>query len=240
MDRAAVLPWDPRRFQALTFDCYGTLIDWRPGILAALRGVLKPHGVEAGDAELLAHYGRLESAAEQPPHRLYREVLGCVVDGLGRAYGFKPSAAERASLAESVAAWRPYPDTVAALRALKSRYRLGVISNVDDDLFAATARLLQVQFDWVVTAQSVGSYKPARRNFETALSRMGLSSEKVLHVAQSLHHDVAAVKPLGWATAWVNRYGTGPDPAVGARARPDLEVPDLQTLAELLAPGARA
>ena len=119
------------------------------------------------------------------------------------------------------------------MRALHSRYRLAIVSNVDDDLFAATALRLGVAFDWIVTAQQARSYKPASANFQLALERIGLPRERVLHVAQSLYHDIAPANALGLASVWVNRRhgraGGGATPA--ATATPDLEVPDLQTLA---------
>ena len=234
------LPWPADRFEAITFDCYGTLIDWRPGILKAVRRVFISHGVPGSrisDQEILERYNQLESEAEHPPYRRYREVLAAVMQGLGRAFGFSPTTDELDALPDSLPGWKPYADTVNALRALKTRYRLGIISNIDESLFAHTAKLLEVPFDWVVTAESVGSYKPSQRNFEVALKRMGLGREKVLHAAQSRRHDIAAVKPMGWATVWVNRYGLEPDPAGSGSAQPDLEVPDLRTLVELLNAG---
>ncbi len=199
---------------ALTFDCYGTLIDWESGIRAVLG---------SGEA-VLERYAALETAAEAGPYKSYREVLA----GIGRAFGAPPSA-----LADSLEDWEPFPDTVAALKALKKRFRLGVISNVDDDLFAATARKLEVSFDVVVTAQRVRAYKPSRKPFETALSALGLAPERVLHCAQSLFHDVAPASALGFKTAWVNRRkgkaGWGATPASSAKA--DLEFSSLESLA---------
>ncbi len=161
-------------FRCLTFDCYGTMIDWESGILAALQAIVRAHGKDAGDAALLRHYAELESAAERGPYRTYREVLRSVVRGLGERLGFAPSDAEADSLPDSLPTWQPFPDTVPALRRLKSRFQLGVISNVDDDLFAATARRLEVPFDYVITAQQARSYKPSHHNFELALRTIGL------------------------------------------------------------------
>jgi 2-haloacid dehalogenase len=222
-------------YEILSFDCYGTLIDWEAGILSALAPLLSRHGRSVPDEILLKAFGELESAAEQAPYRSYSVVLREVVEGLGRRFGFAPNAAERASLAGSLAGWPPFPDTRDALRALKSKYRLAIISNIDDDLFAGTNRALGIEFDWVVTARQVGSYKPSLENFRQALARFGAPKDKVLHVAQSLFHDIAPARSLGLSTVWVNRRlgrsGTGATPA--AMARPDLEVPDLKSLAEL-------
>lgn len=226
---------DFRRFHCLTFDCYGTLVDWETGLFGALRPLLAAHGVKIDDAKLLEHYAELEAHAEAGEYKPYREVLREVVRGLGQRLGFAPSDAERNALAESVAQWLPFPDTVAALRQLHKKYQVAVISNIDDDLFAHTARRLEVPFDHVITAQQARSYKPSRRNFELALERIGLPPQQILHVAQSIFHDVVPASSLGFATVWVNRpsprAGAGATPAVHAQA--DLEVPDLKTLAEM-------
>jgi len=222
-------------YEILSFDCYGTLIDWETGILAALAPVLARHGRSVLDEALLEAFGELEAGAERPPYRPYAVVLEEVVEGLGRRFGFTPDAAERGVLAASLAGWPPFPDTRDALRALGTKYRLGVISNIDDDLFAGTARSLGVDFDWVVTARQVGSYKPSLENFRQALARFGAPGDKVLHVAQSLFHDIAPARSLGLSTVWVNRRhakpGSGATPP--ASARPDVEVPDLRALAVL-------
>lgn len=223
-------------FEVLTFDCYGTLIDWESGILEAVRRVLAAHGRELPPAEILEHFARFESTIQTGPYRTYREVLSRVVDGFGRELGFAPSPEERASLPESIARWAPFDDTVDALRILASRYRLAVVSNVDDDLFAFSARRLGVEFEAVVTAQQVGGYKPDARNFELALDRLGRPIEAILHVAQSLFHDIAPATRLGFATVHVNRVSPhgGSGATMPVSARPDLEVPDLATLAEMV------
>ncbi len=220
-------------FELLTFDCYGTLVDWERGLLAALRPLLAAHGAKEDEEALLARYARLEAAAESPPYRSYAEVLAAVVDGLGAELGFRPTEIERASLAASLPTWPPFPDTVGALARLHGRYPLAILSNVDDDLFAATARQLQIAFDWVVTAQQVGSYKPSPGHFLEIQRRSGLAPARILHVAQSLFHDIATAQPLGFATVWVNRRGERPSGGATppADARPDLEVPDLESLA---------
>jgi 2-haloacid dehalogenase len=136
-----------------------------------------------------------------------------------------------------VQAWPAFPDSSPALQALQEKYKLAIISNIDDDLFTFSARKLQVQFDWVITAQQARSYKPSLQNFHLAFERIGLPRTKMLHVAQSLFHDIVPAKALGLSTVWVNRRhnkaGFGATPP--AQARPDLEVPDLQTLAEKMA-----
>lgn len=228
---------DFSRFTCLTFDCYGTLVDWETGILVALRPLLGSRGVSVSDTEVLQSFAQFEAQAEQGEYRTYREILREVVRAFGRKHGFIPSSDELDSLPESVKHWKPFPDTVPALRALGQKYRLAIISNVDDDLFARTARLLEVPFAEVITAQQARSYKPSLNNFRLALKRIGLPKEQILHVAQSLYHDVVPAKALGIATVWVNRRAgrSGSGATKSASAEADLEVPDLKTLAALVA-----
>ncbi len=226
---------DFARFDALTFDCYGTLIDWETGILATLRTVLERHAVRATDEELLVAFARHEAAVEAGPYRRYRDVLGEVLRGIAAERGFRPDGPEVAAFGGSVADWPPFADSPDALAALAGRYRLGVITNCDDDLFAASNRRLGVDFDWIVTAEQLGSYKPAVRNFELALDRIGLPRERILHVAQSLYHDHVPARSLGLATAWIDRRqgrpGAGATPP--AEATPDLSAPDMAAFARL-------
>jgi 2-haloacid dehalogenase len=223
------------QFRLLSFDCYGTLIDWETGIFSALRPVLAAHGKTVADSELLRLYSELESDAERGDYRPYREVLQSVVRGLGQRLAFSPTDAEINSLPDSLPNWLPLPDTVAALRQLKARYQLAVISNVDDNLFASTARHLEVPLDYLVTAQQARAYKPSLQMFRLAQQRTGVSSSQWLHIAQSIYHDVIPAKSLGIATVWVNRPSPRPGSgaAKAASAQPDLEVPDLKTLAQL-------
>jgi 2-haloacid dehalogenase len=191
---------------------------------------------------VLELFGELESAAEAGPYQPYAHILATVMQGLGERLGFRPTDAELQALAGSVGDWPEFPDSPAALRALKGRFKLAIISNIDDELFAASNRRLGVEFDWIVTAQQARSYKPSSNNFRVALERIGLPKERLLHVAQSLFHDHVPAKALGWETVWVNRRrgkpGFGATPP--ATAQPDLEVPDLRTLAELAATQASA
>lgn len=231
---------DFQRYEVLSFDCYGTLIDWESGILGALQPLLQRHGLALRDEEVLELYAELEAQAEQrEPRPKYREVLREVVRQFGARLGFLPTPAEVDSLAESLPNWRPFPDTVEALRALKRRFKLAIISNVDDELFASSARHLGVEFDWVITAEQAGSYKPELEIFKFALRRIGLPPERILHVAQSIYHDIIPAKKLGLATVWVNRSkgreGFGATPR--AHGEPDLEVPDLGRLVSLMGLG---
>jgi 2-haloacid dehalogenase len=224
---------DVAAYRVLTFDCYGTLIDWESGIRKALRPFLDAHGIPLDDGGALEHYARFEEQLEAGPYRKYRDVLREVMRKFGEMFGFPCSEAEADALPRSLPDWPPFPDTVEALRTLKRHHRLAVLSNTDDDLFAETAKRLQVPFDYVITAEQVGSYKPSHRNFEAAIARIGPPKEQILHVAQSLYHDIVPAKALGIANVWINRrhaiHGFGA--TVPAEATPDLELPDLRSLA---------
>lgn len=229
---------DFNQFKILTFDCYGTLIDWESGIFSALRPILAAHGKSISDAVLLEMYGELEVQAEQGEFRCYRDILQLVVNGFGNQLGFEPSDQERRSLPESLANWLPFADTVRALQRLKSRFKLAVISNVDDDLFAASAKRLKVEFDHVITAQQAQCYKPGMKIFNLALKTIGIQPGQVLHCGQSIYHDVIPAQSLGISTVWVNRPSprTGVGAVIPASGRPDLEVPNLETLAKFAVP----
>jgi 2-haloacid dehalogenase len=232
----AALDFD--RFDVLTFDCYGTLIDWEAGILAALRAPLAAHGSEASDEDVLAAFARHEAEIEAGPYRPYRAVLGEVLGAMVGHVGGEASADERAAFGASVADWPAFADSGAALARLHERFKLGVITNCDDDLFAASQRLLGVDFDWLVTAQQAKRYKPNPRGFELMFERVGLPPARILHVAQSLFHDHVPAKRLGLSTVWVNRRGTRPGfgATPPAAATPDLVVPDMATLAAVAVP----
>jgi 2-haloacid dehalogenase len=224
---------DFSRFELLTFDCYGTLINWEEGILRCLHRILAAHDKDTDDATILQLYGDFEAQAEHGEYRRYREVLESVVRQFGERLGFAPTEQEARWLPESLQGWRPWPDTAAALRQLNSRFRLAIVSNVDDDLFADTQPQLGVEFDQIITAQQAGAYKPSLKIFELALSRAGVPAHRILHVGQSVYHDVLPAQSLGLATVWVNRpsarSGVGAVKAV--EGQPDLQVSSLAELA---------
>jgi 2-haloacid dehalogenase len=226
---------DFSRFDALTFDCYGTLIDWESGIATGLRAALPEIPATADDDSLLAAYATHEAAAEAGPYRPYRDILATAARGVAADFGVELGAGAAQAFGASVGDWPAFPDSMTALRRLKDRYRLGVITNCDDDLFAASNERLGVEFDWVITAQQLGSYKPNLRNFQIALERIGLPRERILHVAQSLFHDHVPAKQMGLTTAWINRRhgrsGTGATPPAAAQA--DVVTPDMTTFADL-------
>jgi 2-haloacid dehalogenase len=200
-----------------------------------LRHILTAHGKTSDDATLLKLYGDFEQQAEQPPFKPYREVLKSVVRQFGGELGFTPTAEEQNSLPNSLAVWKTWPDTPAALRLLKNRFRLAILSNIDDDLFAATRPRLGVDFDEVVTAQQAQAYKPSLKLFELALSKIKAPAHRVLHVGQSIYHDVVPAQALGLATIWVNRPSARPGVGAvrAAQAQPDLTVASLEELAAM-------
>lgn len=232
---------DYDRFEALTFDCYGTLIDWEAGILAGLRPALAAAGANPSDDELLEIYARAEAAAEAGPFRPYREILAACFAEVSERFDVKPRAGAAATFGGSVVDWPPFADSTDALRRLQARYRLGIITNCDEDLFAASNRRLGVSFDWIVTAQSVGSYKPDPRNFEAAFAAIGLPRQRILHVAQSLFHDHVPAKALGLTTVWIDRRrdraGSGATPP--ATVEPDAVFPDMASFARAATAAAK-
>ena len=221
------------RFEWLSFDCYGTLVDWESGIYASVDGVLKSHGVTRSKAEILALFSDIEPRVQDSETYLrYRRVLRSVMGLIGTELGIRFAESELDGLADTLPHWPVFPDVSEALNALRTRYKLAVISNVDDDLFAGTAEALGIDFDAVVTAEQARCYKPNLRNFDLASARMTVEKEAWLHVAESLFHDIGPANQLGIKSVWVDRDGRGG----GTRrtdAVPDLVVRDLAELAKM-------
>jgi 2-haloalkanoic acid dehalogenase type II len=196
-------------YRALSFDCYGTLIDWETGIVNALQPWSAWRGVDRSSSELLELYGRHESRVEtEHPAMPYPEVLAEVLRRLAASLDLDASDAECAEFGASVAAWPAFADTALALRRLEKRYRLIIVSNVDRASFACSNRRLGVEFDLVITAEDVGSYKPALGHFDALFDRLpnlGVERGELLHVAQSLFHDHEPARRLGLPSAWIDR-----------------------------------
>ncbi|MDA0172707.1 haloacid dehalogenase type II [Solirubrobacter taibaiensis] len=220
-------------FDALTFDCYGTLIDWETGILSALRPVLERHGASRDDDTLLELFAHHEAALEAGPYRSYKAVLAGALKGIGTDLHFEPTQQEQDAFGVSVNDWPAFEDSAAALAQLKQRFKLGVITNCDDDLFAASNAKLGTTFDWVITAQQAEGYKPRIENFEYAFAHIDVPRERILHVAQSLFHDHVPAKALGMTTVWIDRrQGREGGATPPAAAVPDMTFPDLQSFAD--------
>jgi 2-haloacid dehalogenase len=233
---AHCLALDFSRFNIITFDCYGTLIDWETGILGAIRRILSAHKAHLSDTDILRMYGEIEAEEESGEYQPYREILQAVVRGFGTRLGFVSAEQEQQSLPDSIASWNPFPDTIAALRQLKQKFKLGIISNIDDDLFSATAPQLEIEFDDVVTASQARAYKPSLNIFRLAQKKIGLPPQQWLHVGQSIYHDVIPAQSLGMATVWVNRPSPLPNSGAAkpAQGKRDVEVTSLKDLADLI------
>ncbi len=225
MTNARALPYD-----VITFDCYGTLIDWDGGIAGAFVDAARQDGVALERAAVLTAYHAIEPVVEAEAFRSYRAVLRETARRVAVRLGW-PLAQERADfLAESLPHWPVFADTNPALaRLVAAGYRLGILSNVDDDLLSGTRQQFSVPFEFSITAQQVSSYKPAHGHFLTARRR--IDGRPWLHVAQSYFHDVAPAQALGIPTAWVNRTREAPS----GTARPTREVFSLAELADWLA-----
>lgn len=214
-------------FRVLTFDCYGTLIDWESGLFAALRPLLVRARVDLPRDAVLAMFARHEAHQEgATPRMKYADLLCEVHAQLARAWGVAPVAAESGAFGASVGDWPAFDDTVEALRYLRQHYKLVILSNVDRASFAATLPRLGVAFDAVFTAEDIGSYKPDPRNFAYLVDRlgaMGVTREAILHTAQSLFHDHAPANAAGLASAWIDRrsgaagWGATSAPPAGVR-----------------------
>lgn len=216
-------------YDIVTFDCYGTLIDWERGITEAFAAAAPHSGTSASPTEVLAAYAAIEPEMESGPYQPYRQVLRGTAAGVGRRLGWPPGG-ENTFLAESLPSWPAFPDTNTALRRLRlSGVRLGILSNVDEDLLAGTRRHFDAPFDLVITAEQVRSYKPGHAHFEAARRALG-NGGRWLHAAQSYFHDVVPAKALGIPVAWINRKS---EPA-GSAGPPDAEFRDLSQLADWL------
>ncbi|MEO3790731.1 haloacid dehalogenase type II [Nonomuraea sp. B10E15] len=232
-------------FDALSFDCYGTLIDWEAGIATVLRAWAGTHGLRMSDEHLLTAYSAHEAQAEADhPGDLYPRILARAMRGLGAQLGVPVSDGEAESLAVSVPDWPAFPDSAEALERLSRRYRLIILSNVDRASFAGSNKRLGTTFTSILTAEDVGSYKPDPRNFEALAreaERLGVAEGRLLHVAQSLFHDHVPAKAAGLPTVWINRrhdnagWGATPEPSAGVT--PDWTFTSMRAFADAVDAG---
>jgi 2-haloacid dehalogenase len=226
-------------FKVLSFDCYGTLIDWETGIWNALQPLVEHSRIDREIA--LSDFGLLEPEQEhETPTLPYRDILARVHAKLAARWNLKSTDSMDNAFGLSVGTWPPFPDTVDALAYLKRHYKLIILSNVDRQNFAATNKLLRVEFDAVCTAEDIGTYKPDPRNFDYLLNttaKLGHTKTDLLHTAQSLYHDHAPAERAGIARCWINRRGdkgkgSGATKAVAAMPKIDFEFPTLAAMAE--------
>ena len=216
-------------FEIITFDCYGTLIDWESGIVRAFQTEAALDGLALDAGEIIAAYMAEEPAVESEQYRRYREILAQTAQRVAARLGWQITLERAAFLAASLPSWQPFPDTNPALERLARRFQLGILSNIDDDLLAATRRHFPVSFDLIVTAAQVKSYKPGLAHFREALARAG--GKRLLHAAQSYFHDVVPARQLNLPVVWVNRKAGRADEG---GPLPTYEVRHLTALADLL------
>jgi len=197
------------RFGAMSFDCYGTLIDWETGIANALRPWAIRNGVDLDDQALIAAHGRYEThVQDEMPDALYPLILGETMRRVGVELGAPVTEADVEAYGNSVKDWPAFPDTAAALQRLATKFKLIIVSNIDRASFAASNPRLGVRFDAIVTAEDVGSYKPQRGHFDQLfreLDRLGVARERLVHVAESLFHDHQPAAALGLPSVWIHR-----------------------------------
>jgi 2-haloacid dehalogenase len=227
-------------FQVLTFDCYGTLIDWETGLCRAIGPWLHGHGVSATRDQMLAAFAAAEAPQQaETPDLRYPELLARVHTTMAQRFGVAPDAAAAQAFGDSIQDWPAFPDSAEALAYLKQHYRLVILSNIDRASFAHSSRKLGVAFDAVYTAEDIGSYKPDVRNFEYMLDRLAeqaIASEQILHTAESLYHDHAPAKRFGLSTCWIHRRAG--QSSHGATRPPEVDVsPDFRfpTLGQMAA-----
>jgi len=223
------------KFSALTFDCYGTLVDWERGMLSALTPWHERSGLEMDENILLASYGRHETAIQQEqPGLPYNTVVANVLGRIADEFGIPAQQNEMQVFGNSVGLWPSFADSRDALAYLGQHFKLVAITNVDNASFARTHQSLGDPFHVIVTAEDVGSYKPALENFHFAferLSELEIARDEILHVAQSLYHDIAPAQALGLANVWVDRQtGRGKGMTPTTDVRPDLRVASLEEL----------
>jgi 2-haloacid dehalogenase len=221
-----MLSFDSADVTTLSFDCYGTLIDWETGMIRALGPLLERHGVSLSDDEIITIIQELDSTLCAQTYQPYRMVLEDVVEGFGQRFGFAVRATERKTLVASLPSWKPFNDTIETLSALADRFRLAVVANIDDDLFAITASQLKTPFDLVVTAEQARCYKPKPAIFEVMLHQLGVEPHSVVHVAEDVR-EIPTARRLGCRTIWVSRHGRS---AGLLTEKADIEIPDLRSL----------
>jgi 2-haloacid dehalogenase len=226
------------KFKAVTFDCYGTLMDWETGITRVVRPWIDAINPAIPTDLVITSFALHQAKHQQTrPALLYPEVLACTWKNIEQTFGWSENADHAAKFAASVPDWPAFPDTVESLRYLSRFYKLAILSNVDNASLAGTMRHLEVPFELTITAEDVGSYKPGLPHFTSVFEQFaaqGIEKDEILHVAQSKHHDIKPGRELGLTTVWVNRRhdraGTGA--TLATDAEPDLMV---TSLAELVA-----
>lgn len=220
----------------MTFDCYGTLIDWESGLIASLKPIFKKYNINITPIEILSLYSKLESKAENEQFVIYSEILIQVMGKLFLNFKVDPEPGDERCLVEGIKQFTPFPDTVDALKILDQKYKLGVITNTDKDIFEITKKGLEVDFYYILTSEDVRCYKPSTRVFNKMLNDLNCQPDDIVHVAQSMYHDIQPAQKLGIMSVHVNRskqrHGFGATPEAEGKA--DLVVEDLEALSKIL------
>ncbi|HAH08195.1 MAG TPA: haloacid dehalogenase type II [Elusimicrobia bacterium] len=224
---------EPLPYDLITFDCFGTLIDWESGIRAVVEKLAAAHKVQADAGALVERYIRIELAVEQSGYKSYRAVQALSLRLLFEELGVRLSSREADSLSAALPRWKPFPECARVLKALKrAGYRLAVLSNADTAPLKKSLSRLGVAFDHLVPAQQVRSYKPRTRHWKKVLSQARVQKSRALHVASSMIHDIIPAKTLGLPCAWVCRNGG----KALSGTRPNHVLCDLSPLLTLLVP----
>ena len=227
-------------FSTLTFDCYGTLIDWETGIYNALVPLFKSAGLSVDKEACLSKYSRVESKIQSThPDLVYSDLLRTVHEAMADNLGVKLSADDHMAFAASIKDWPAFPDSVQSLQYLKEHFKLVILSNVDRAGFVQSNIRLEVEFDAIYTAEDIGSYKPSPKNFKYMLEKLevlGISKSNILHVAQSLFHDMVPATRMGFKTCWIDRRanqpGSGATPVVENPPQTDMRFESLADMAD--------
>lgn len=230
------------QFRVLSFDCYGTLIDWERGLCDAFRPSLAKSNRSIGDEQLLETYAQVETVIQtERPGAKYPDVLREAHHRVMDRLELPRDEVQASQFGDSIGDWPAFPDSPEALRRLKERFKLVILSNIDRASFELSRRRLGIDFDAIITAEDVGSYKPAMGHFDRCaelIQKWGIKKSQWLHVAQSLFHDHVPAKSLGLSTAWINRregkIGSGATPVASLQTPPDWETPTLAALADLV------
>jgi 2-haloacid dehalogenase len=220
-------------YELITFDCYGTLIDWETGIRRAIEKTAAAHGLKVDAGRLVERYVQTEMAIERGGYKKYREIQALAMKSLFEEIGASLSEKQACALSGTLPRWKPFPEAARVLRALKrAGYRLAVLSNADDLPLKKSVARIGVRFDKLVTAEQVRSYKPRTKHWERVIAATRVPKNRVLHVAASINHDIIPAKTLGLACAWINRAGRKPF----SGAKPNHTFGDLTPLIALLTP----
>ncbi|HEX3034530.1 MAG TPA: haloacid dehalogenase type II [Thermodesulfobacteriota bacterium] len=213
-------------FSLLTFDCYGTLIDWELGMRDALEGLVRKKNISLDIESSIERYVEIELEIEHGGYRKYKEVLALGVRRLFQEKAIELTTEEETIFADTIVRWPPFPETREVLRNLKERYKLAILSNIDNDIIRHSVSLIGVEFDAIITAEQVKSYKPSHSHWKRMLEFFDIPKERILHVAASYVHDIIPAKELGFTVAWINRK----DEKIKGNMKPDYEFRDLRPL----------